>query len=151
MGLFVAGGHVMAMHLNRYLALSIVVLLSLALWRPALAHNGKTAYAIPLKDIVLDGKLDDWPVEMAQYPVEWLFPYWNPAPPDGPEDFTAGFRVGYDLQNQVFYVAVVVRDEDLVVNPEAPKIYNQDVVGLLVDADHSGGDNALEPKEAQFY
>ncbi len=30
------------------------------------AHNGdKTAYAIPLENITIDGKLDDWPDEMA--------------------------------------------------------------------------------------
>ena len=54
------------------LAFWAVVLLLLGLSWPVEAHNGKTAYAIPLKDITIDGKLDDWPEEMAQYPIEWV-------------------------------------------------------------------------------
>jgi hypothetical protein len=120
------------------------------------AHNEKTAYAIPLEDIIIDGKLDDWPEEMAVYPIEWVLrtrPF-NPTPPDGPEDLTASFRAGYDQKANLLYLGVVVQDEDLVVLPEAPRSGGnlQDVCEVYVDADHSGGDGASqEAKGAQLY
>ncbi len=42
-------------------------------------HNGKTAYAIPISGISIDGKLDDWPwirLESKRIPVSvvWKIP-----------------------------------------------------------------------------
>ena len=62
------------------------------------ADNGKTAYAIPLSGIAIDGKLDDWPEQMAIYPIDWISAIYKPTPPEGPDDLTASFRVGYDLE-----------------------------------------------------
>lgn len=106
------------------------------------AHNEEQmAYAIPLTGITIDGKLDDWPGEMAVYPIEWESPsYYRPGPPDGPEDFSGSFRVGYNLEENLLYLAIVVRDEDVVVHPEQPDHYRQDLCEVYVDADHSGGD-----------
>jgi len=121
--------------LNQCLALwSGLLLLGLSL--PAQAHNGKTAYAIPLSGITIDGKLDDWPQEMAIYPIEWISPtYWKPAPPDGSADLTASFRAGYDLNANLLYLAIVVQDEDLVIHPEAPNFTNQDLCEVYVVSD----------------
>ena len=33
------------------------------------AHNGREAYAIPLEGIIVDGSQDDWPRDMAVYPI----------------------------------------------------------------------------------
>jgi len=115
---------------------------------PCHAHTGETAYAIPLSDITVDGNLDDWPEDLYKYPIEWVSPvFHNPSPPDGPEDFSASFRVGYDPNDNVLYVAVVVNDDDLVVHPEGPNIRTQDVCGIYVDADHSGGDSELQGRQ----
>ena len=100
------------------MALWAVVLLLLGLSWPAKAHNGKTAYAIPLEGITIDGKLNDWPEEMAVYPIEWVSPdYWKSTPPDGPEDLAASFRAGYDLKTNLLYLAITVQDDDLIVSP----------------------------------
>ena len=104
------------------------------------AHNGKTAYAIPLSGITIDGKLDDWPHQMAIYPIDWISPFYKLTPTEGPEDLTASFRVGYDLEASLVYLAIVVQDEDLVIHQEAPSHMNQDLCEEYVDADHSGGD-----------
>ena len=66
----------------------IPLLLLMALLRPLCAHNGdQTAYAIPLSGITIDGRLDDWPDEMAIYPIEWIHPTaYQPSPPRGPHD-----------------------------------------------------------------
>ena len=101
---------------------------------------GKTAYAIPLSAITIDGKLDDWPQQMAIYPIDWISSFYKPTPPEGPDDLTASFRVGYDLEANLLYLAIVVQDEDLVIHPEAPAYSNQDLWEVYVDADHSGGD-----------
>ncbi len=122
---------------------------------PSHAHNKRTAYAIPLPGITIDGKLDDWPDHMASYPIEWVSSAYKSTPPDGPEDLTAGFFVGYDLEVNSLYLAIVVRDEDLVVHPEAPNVVTQDLCEIYVDADHSGprpGDlQSGGEKDAQKY
>ena len=108
--------------------------------------------AIPLSGITIDGKLDDWPQEMATYPIEWISSFYKPTPPDGPADLSAGFRVGYDLDANLLYLAIVVQDEDLVLHPEAPSFTNQDLCEVYIDADHSGGDwVSQEAREAQQY
>jgi len=111
-----------------------------------------TAYAIPLTGITIDGKLDDWPEEMAIYPIGWVSPqYYTRRPPEGPEDLSAGFRVGYDAEAGVLYLAVVVRDDEVVVHPERPDFTTQDACEVYVDGDHSGGDSGQWVAGAQKY
>jgi serine phosphatase RsbU (regulator of sigma subunit)/ligand-binding sensor domain-containing protein len=122
----------------------IMGLLLFGLSLPARAHHEKTAYAIPLEDIVIDGLLDDWPEEMAIYPIDWVHPTaYKTTPPDGPKDFTGSFRVGFDPKLNLLYLAIVVEDEDLVIHTEAPNWAIQDLCEVYVDADHSGGDDAF--------
>ena len=135
-----------------------LVLLFLTLPRSIQAHNAdKTAYAIPLADIVIDGRLDDWPEEMAIYPIEWVSPRaYKRQPPSGPGDLTASFRAGYNVEENLLYLAVIAGDEDQVVRPEMPSFANQDLCEVYVDADHSGGDASggnlgLGPRGTQQY
>ena len=116
-----------------------VVLVLVCMAGDIYGHNGDhTAYAIPLRDITLDGKLDDWPARMAVYPIDWVSPaYYKGEPPTGPEDISASFRVGYDEARNVLYVALVAYDESLVINPVAGSYHNQDLCELYIDADHS--------------
>ncbi len=112
------------------------------------AHNGKTAYAIPVSGITIDGNLNDWPGYIELYPIDWVdLIYYNPRPPAGPDDFSATFRAGYNLKDNLLYVAVVVRDDDVVIHPDAPDIRNQDVCGIYIDADNSGGDNDIQGRQ----
>ena len=129
------------------LSLSVVT----GLPSPSAAHNGEnTAFAIPLQEIAIDGRLHDWPADIEVYPVEWVSPFfYRETPPDGPEDFTGSFRVAYDRETSFLYVAVVVRDDELVFHP-GEDIARTDACGIYVDADHSGG-NLEDGKEAQLY
>jgi len=125
-----------------------VMVLYLCCQAPCHAHTGEAAYAVPLSSITIDGKLDDWPEELFTYPIGWVSPvYHKSTPPVGPEDFMASFSVGYDLIENVLYVAVVVNDDDLVTHPDHPNIRNQDVCGIYVDADHSGGDSKNQGRQ----
>ena len=98
------------------------------------AHQeGYTAYAVPLKDITIDGRLDDWPENMDRYPLL-----------NSGEDFrngargnnTAEFMIGYDVQSNLLYIAVRVRDDELVVGDTAD---TNDACEIHVDGDNSGG------------
>ncbi len=116
------------------------------------AHNGKTAYAIPVSGIIIDGNLNDWPGDMELYPIDWVdLIYYNPKPPSGPDDFSATFSCRLQFKINLLYVAVVVRDEDLVIHPDAPDIRNQDVCGIDIDGDNSGGDNEYSRKSTVCY
>ena len=129
----------------------IVGLLLFGLSWPAAAHNPRIARAIPLSDIVIDGRLDDWPEEMAEYPIEWRSPvFCTVATPGGSGDPTGRFRAGYDPEANLLYLAVVVRDEDLVVDPAGSGFCTQDLCGVYVDADHSGEERA-DARGAQLY
>ena len=135
----------------------VFALLIVAQVQPAAAHNdARTAYAIPLDGITIDGRLDDWPARMAVYPIAWVSPrFYKPEPPEGPADLTASFRVGYDEDANLLYVAVVARDDDWVIDAEAGSFTNQDLCEIYIDADHSGGDAASVQlrgaKDAQQY
>ena len=130
-------------------------LFALLLTDRAHAHNDDhTAYAIPITGITIDGRLDDWPERMAVYPIAWVSPsYYKSEPPEGPADLTASFRVGYDLSENVLYVAVVTRDDDWVIDPEDGSFNNQDLSEIYIDADHSGqtGNLFAGAQDAQQY
>lgn len=129
------------------LSVSVMVLL-FCCTMPCYAHTGGTAYATPLSDITIDGNLDDWPDGLHVYQIGWIVDdFVNPSLIKDPEDFSASFRVGYNLKDNLLYVAVVVIDDDLLVNAENPNIQNQDVCGVYVDADHSGGDSDSQGRQ----
>ena len=134
-----------------WMARWFVGLLLFGLSWPAAAHNPRTARAIPLSDIVIDGRLDDWPEGMAEYPIEWRSPvFCTVATPGGFGDPTGRFRAGYDPEANLLYLAVVVRDEDLIVDSTGSGFCTQDLCGVYVDADHSGKERA-DARGAQLY
>ena len=85
------------------------------------------AIARPLSGIIIDGKLGDWPKSLTRYPIAN-----NLAPPSrrvgeygrGNEQ-AASFTVGYDPVDQRVYLAVVVEDDQNVID---------NVNGFLTDA-----------------
>ena len=141
---------------SAYGRLVLVLLVAFPLGR-AYAHNeDHTAHAIPITGITVDGRLDDWPKQMAVYSIDWVSPeYYKTEPPQGPEDLTASFRVGYDAGDNVLYVATMVRDDDWVIDSQKGSFTDQDLTEIYIDADHSGGDaaNMQMPgsKDAQQY
>ena len=75
------------------------------------ADNGAVATAVPISAITVDGDLSDWPASLRQYPISY------PERGDSPqslEDLQANFRIGYNQEEQLLYVAVHVQDESIV-------------------------------------
>jgi hypothetical protein len=73
--------------------------------------NGQAATAVPLSGITVDGDLSDWPDTLREYPISY--------PEDGdlplsPEDLQATFRIAYNPDEQLLYVAVQVQDDSIV-------------------------------------
>ena len=84
--------------------------------------TGAYAYAPPLSGITIDGQLDDWPVAIARHSIDKLLVI------DGigtggladtnlstSADLSAAFSVGYDPKEQLLYLAVIVRDDKVVI------------------------------------
>ena len=77
---------------------------------------GRTAFAVPLSGITVDGKLDDWPDGMPVYtPRENTNVYGSTdlsgTDLDTSADFSPSFRVGYSVEAQKIYVAMEHRDD----------------------------------------
>ncbi len=112
---------------------------------PELAQKGAaTAYAAPLSGIRIDGKLDEWPKDMVHYYIlNNRIPFANYG-----ENGLAGadlttspnlspyFMAGYNADAGLLYVAVVVRDDRLVVDSKSP--WTSDAVEIYVDGTHKG-------------
>ncbi len=84
--------------------------------RPQEPPVGRTAFAVPVSGITVDGRLDDWPADMPVYrPREITGAYGSTdltgTDLDESADFSPSFRVGYSLQEQRVYVAIEARDD----------------------------------------
>ncbi|MCC7263094.1 MAG: redoxin domain-containing protein [Candidatus Latescibacteria bacterium] len=107
------------------------------------AHPGRTAFAVPVAGIAIDGQLGDWPQGMERYAIAEVSGAYNPAPPTGPQDYGGYFQVGYAAKTNTLYLAVVVTDDELVIHPEEPAFANQDLCEVYIDGDHSGKDRIV--------
>ena len=79
------------------------------------------ALALPVSGITVDGDLSDWPREMPALPIRNEFGAYGPTDTemtdlDTSRDLSPSFRVGYDPEEQLLYVAVEVRDD--ILHPE---------------------------------
>ncbi|MHB1560905.1 MAG: DOMON domain-containing protein, partial [Isosphaeraceae bacterium] len=96
------------------------------------------ALARPLAGLTIDGRLDDWPSGMTRYSIRNVFSgtgdYRHPV--DGPEDIDAEFQVGYNPKDGRIYLAVVVRDDNLVVGKSSSCVAN-DAVEVYVQGRRS--------------
>jgi hypothetical protein len=107
------------------------------------AHHGEaTAFAVPLTGIQIDGKLDDWPEGMVEYPILNHGQVYGPTDIDA-EDLTASgdlspsFMVGFDARESLLYLAVRVRDDALFVNSADP--WSTDACEVFVNGRHDAG------------
>jgi hypothetical protein len=103
-----------------------------------------SAVARPLKDIVIDGRLEDWPRDTKTYPIaNQLLDHtsYNQEPMTADQNPRAYFMAGYDPTAQQIYLAVVVHDDDVVVHPT--DVLKTDSVEIYVDGTLSRkGDNS---------
>lgn len=87
------------------------------------------ASAWPLSGITIDGRLDDWPPAMPRYPIQNVLSRINDyrSSVDGPEDVEAEFQAGYNPKDGRIYLAVLVRDDELVVRNSGSVVANDAV------------------------
>jgi hypothetical protein len=98
-----------------------------------------------IQGIVLDGFLEDWPAAMPRYKIGKILDASNPLTagqrtPKGlnlstSPDLSAAFSVGYDPNEQLLYLAVIVRDDKLVVGHTSH--LDTDAVEVFLDGLHS--------------
>lgn len=102
------------------------------------AHNGAVAQVAPLSGIVVDGHLADWPNDLPQYPI--LRVEYGDEPHDS-TDYQGFFRVGFDVADRLLFIAIEVRDDDLINDLRGPF---QDGCEIILDITHG---NELDPMQ----
>ena len=107
----------------------------------ARAHNGSLAVAVPVEGITVDGDLSDWPTDLQVYPIRENTDAYGPTDLSGTDldisaDFSPEFMVGYNLGEQLIYVAVRVRDDDVEI--DVGSYLTTDACGVYLDATHGG-------------
>lgn len=87
------------------------------------------AYAYPMTGISIDGNLSDWPEEAPSIPIENRL--WG-AELNAESDLTATFQTGYSLEENALYLALVIKDDEII-EKEEPAWNNQDTYSLYVN------------------
>jgi RNA polymerase sigma factor (sigma-70 family) len=98
------------------------------------AARSPSAIALPIRGITVDGRLDDWPNDFARYPIHNQLRTnadYNARLVAPDEQTNAYFMVGYEPILERIYLAVVVRDRDIVIN--AVDYRRTDAVEVYVD------------------
>ena len=117
------------------------------------------ALALPISGITVDGDLSDWPREMPALPIRNEFGAYGPTDTEGTDldtsdDLSPSFRVGYDPEEQLLYVAVEVRDDVLYANLAGGNVSRTDAceiyVSGIVSSDHTPIQYALVPGTSTY-
>ncbi|MEM1260425.1 MAG: serine hydrolase [Bacteroidota bacterium] len=95
------------------------------------SNEKNLAFALPLKNIKVDGDLSDWPLGGKKYGIDR--PIWRSSNTDT-EDYQATFRVGYDSNSNALLIAVETTDEQIVSNPESIEL--GDLYAFFLDESH---------------
>ena len=81
--------------------------------------EAQTARAVVLRNIQIDGDLSDWPDDLVRYPMRTKVHVRNTglenADLNESADLSPQFRVGYSPDENLIYVAVEVRDDQMVI------------------------------------
>jgi Carbohydrate family 9 binding domain-like len=124
------------------LAGAAVLLTSAAPPGDAPRRRGSSVDAPVLQWIQIDGDLSDWPAAMPRYAIkkQLIQPSLGTGGLEGTDlstspDLSACFMVGYDPKKQVVYVAVIVRDDELVAGNSSH--LDTDAMEIYVDGLHS--------------
>ncbi len=102
-----------------------------------------TAYAVPLRNIRIDGALDDWPEDMIRYPIRdhrsvYGLTDLDDSDLDASPDCSPSMMAGYDSEQNLLYIAVTVIDDRVVTvrNPEWARPDLTDACEIYVDGSH---------------
>jgi hypothetical protein len=129
-----------------HVALALAVLCGAAGAQLGFPHGhlaaGNITLAVPLSGIRIDGDLSDWPEETPRIPLRNHFQAYGPTDLDdvdlgSSDDFSPSMMVGYDDDEDLLYVAVIVRDDEL--HMEGDPIYRDGIeiyVSSLEDGSH---------------
>ncbi|GJM30046.1 MAG: hypothetical protein DHS20C17_26810 [Cyclobacteriaceae bacterium] len=99
-----------------------------------MAHNGAIAYAYPIEGITVDGNLDEWPLDLMQYPIEFVG---VGVPATDGADLKAHFRVGYNKGLNTIYIAMEITDQSIMMDTSSFVNWDtHDGVELYIDPDH---------------
>ena len=100
------------------------------------AHSGPVALAMPVEGIVVDGDLSDWPPDMVRYLL--VIRTGDGAPLVGAGDFSGDFRVGYDVEKNLLYVAVDIVDDSVLLSSKGGlESFELDSCDLSIEVRHS--------------
>jgi hypothetical protein len=124
--------------------------------RRVLRPHRPSVDAPALSGITIDGDLKDWPAAMPRYPIQNMQSFPNSNGPGRREhaflstspDLSAAFSVGYDPKEQVIYLAVIVRDDQLVEGHTSP--WDTDSVEVYLDGLRSETMDAGEAPVLQY-
>jgi CubicO group peptidase (beta-lactamase class C family) len=99
----------------------------------AMAHNGSTALAYPIKNVKIDGDLGDW-TGVKHYILGLTGVRKKTFAAD---DLSGYFMIAYSLGDRSLYIAVEITDSDYVVDTTRSVGWNtQDAVQLCLDPHH---------------
>ena len=98
------------------------------------AHSGNSFIADPVKkEIQIDGDLSDWPKTKEH---ELSVPYVFEGKPNTP-DYTGRFRVACDLDREVLYVGVEVKDDVITLGSPVDMWNSRDACEIFLELEHS--------------
>ncbi|QDV35924.1 sigma-70 family RNA polymerase sigma factor [Tautonia plasticadhaerens] len=111
--------------------------------------------AAPLSGVEIDGDLSDWPGDLARHPIDHIHILPNHYGWNGLEgadlttspDLSAAFSVAYDPDADLVYLAVVVRDDRLVVGHQG--FWDTDAVEVYVDGRRSEDKAGIAGREEE--
>jgi hypothetical protein len=123
---------------------------------PIAGHRAQSVDAPAISGITIDGDLKDWPAAMPRHPIQNMhaFPsntgigHRQHAFLATSPDLSACFSVGYDPKEQVIYLAVIVRDDQLIVGNTSP--WDTDAVEVYLEGLHSDTTRGF-PDEPDWY
>lgn len=113
-----------------------------------LTPRNSVALAFPVEKIEVDGDLNDWPRNRTRYPVSKVLPMLR-APGPGGSDIRAEFAAGYNLAEQLLYLAVLVQDDSPVVGHDSH--LDTDAVEIYIDGLRSEKRLSLPNSEKRPY
>ena len=120
----------MVSHLS---CLFVILLLSQKSMSQNLIVSKDIVYCNPIKNITIDGYIDDWPKDLKKHSID--VPLMN-SKIDSKNDFSAFFITGYNKNENALYLAIAVNDDDLVLGTKDDNLNNIDAYLLYLDEQH---------------
>lgn len=98
-------------------------------------HDRPFVHAPRVQRITIDGKLDDWPSTMPRHAFTKILASgaqsWEGTDFSTSADLSCAFMVGYNPDEQLLYVSVIVRDDKVVIGHDSDR--DTDAIELYVD------------------